>query len=148
MRVVTNPHVRRHRGLASIEVQVGFAMFGVALAGLFPVVYAQLRVTNRIESRTVAAVPPGCAFDPVSGIATTRLTNVDRWARRLGLGPTIVAWEWQAEAGHSADSAQAPTDPTDHERDIGLMKAVAVSRDAQSGQARSLVATVAPLSGP
>ena len=70
---------RRRSGSSYLEVQVAFAVLGISLAGLVPVVVSQLRMTDQIE-----------AFLP-SGEVHYLAPAEDPWARKLGVSATLSA---------------------------------------------------------
>jgi hypothetical protein len=78
-RVMSGDRSARRRGSTYLEVQVAFAVLGVALAGLAPVVVAQLRMTERVEDLLPSEVQ--LYFTPMT----------DPWARKLGIDTALMA---------------------------------------------------------
>lgn len=69
---------RPRRGYTLLEAQVAFAVLGVALAGICPLVVMQLRVVRKLEAR----FPAGTYY-----VAPAP----DAWARKLGVPAAVVA---------------------------------------------------------
>ncbi|MFO0956834.1 MAG: hypothetical protein U0800_05120 [Isosphaeraceae bacterium] len=144
------------RGFASVEVEVAFAVLGIGLAGLFPVVYSQLRIIEHIERQVVVATPVGCGYDPTRTPPTATVrpgppaTRVDRWARRLGRPPSVEAWEDGGSGAHVINPPDTPPDPAagDYAQDVGLLGMPAIVRDPGTGVAKSLSVPVQTRSNP
>lgn len=66
----------RRRGFTYLELQVAFAILGITMAGLCPIVVAQLRMAERMERRVYCILPR----------ETSRLELVDRSVLALGPG--------------------------------------------------------------
>lgn len=79
----------RRSGSTYLEVQVAFAVLGVALAGLAPVVVSQLRMTERVEDLLPSDVQ--LYFAPMT----------DPWARKLGIDADLLAVDPGPSAGES-----------------------------------------------
>jgi type II secretory pathway pseudopilin PulG len=95
---------RKRRGYTLLEVQVAFALLGIGLAGLCPLVVMQLRQVRKLELRLEGQV---VQTNPATGVCKTMLpgntyyivpwTNV--WAQKL------------AGSGQILTSATSPCDP-------------------------------------
>jgi type II secretory pathway pseudopilin PulG len=121
------PHVRR--GYSLLEVQVAFALLGIGLAGLCPLVVMQLRQVRQLELRLQGNV---VQTNPVTGASQTMLqgntyyivpwTNV--WTQKLtgsgqiltsatkltGLGKVVTLIKNSCDPGYPPLSATpAPT---------------------------------------
>jgi hypothetical protein len=78
--------IGRRRGFSMLELEVSFAAFGVILAGLCPVVVAELRHAKKLESR----------FQP--GVNYYVVPRPETWSQKLAgtasvttTGPSSVA---------------------------------------------------------
>jgi type II secretory pathway pseudopilin PulG len=95
---------RKRRGYALLEVQVAFALLGIGLAGICPLVVMQLRQVRQLELRLEGQV---VQTNPATGVRTIMLpgntyyivpwTNV--WAQKV------------AGSGQILTSATSPCDP-------------------------------------
>jgi hypothetical protein len=88
-RAMSGDRSARRRGSTYLEVQVAFAVLGVALAGLAPVVVSQLRMTERVEDLLPSDVE--LYFAPMN----------DPWARKLGIDAELLAIDPGPSAGAS-----------------------------------------------
>ena len=68
-----------------VELEVAFAAFGVILAGLCPMIVAQLRHVEKLESRFSAYVSPA-----KPGLTYYVIPRPDPWARKLSGTATIT----------------------------------------------------------
>jgi hypothetical protein len=92
---MNDPPTRRprrpdRRGFTYFELQIAFAVLGITIAGLGPIVVSQLRLATRIERRVYCLVPREAVRTDLSGattftLPTDGLSSPERsWARRLG----------------------------------------------------------------
>jgi hypothetical protein len=97
------PGPRARRGYALLEVQVAFAVFGIGLAGLCPMVVAQIRLLHQLELRLEAQV-----------VGTSLITGQ---SQTLMQGSTyyILPWSnpWAQKLTGSAPILTSPTNPND-----------------------------------
>jgi type II secretory pathway pseudopilin PulG len=111
-RFTCGPHVRR--GYSLLEVQVAFALLGIGLAGLCPLVVMQLRQVRQLELRLQGNV---VQTNPVTGASQTMLqgtpyyivpwTNI--WARKLtGSGQILTSATNSCDPGYLQVSTPAP----------------------------------------
>ena len=94
-RFTSGPHVRR--GYSLLEVQVAFAILGIGLAGLCPLVVMQLRQVRQLELRLQGNVVQN---NPVTGASQTMLQGnlyyivpwTNPWAQKLsGSGQILTS---------------------------------------------------------
>jgi hypothetical protein len=92
------------RGYSLLEVQVSFAILGIGLAGLCPLVVMQLRQVRMLERRLQGDV---IETNPGSGQSQTMLT-----ANRYYIVPWQNPWTRKlAGSGQVLQSATSPCDP-------------------------------------
>ncbi len=100
------PH-RRRAGISLLELQVALVLFGIALAGLGPLVVMHLKQLKRLENR-------------LSDTSTYYLTpSSDAWARKLGAAAAI-----SSAASEPADAA-SPASPTNNIEILSVDKSFA-----------------------
>lgn len=90
----------RHRGgFTYLEFQVAFAILGITMAGLCPIIAAQLRLAARIEQRVYCLVPSSAIrIDHPDRMTLTlpsdgAASSGGRWSRRLGYSRTGMRLE-------------------------------------------------------
>jgi type II secretory pathway pseudopilin PulG len=102
---------RKRRGYTLLEVQVAFALLGIGLAGLCPLVVMQLRQVRKLELRLQGEV---VQTNPATGVRTIMLpgntyyivpwTNV--WAQKLaGSGQILTSATSPCDLGSLPTSA-------------------------------------------
>jgi hypothetical protein len=117
------------RGLTYLEIQIAFAVLGVALSGLAPLAVAQLRLMERAEARVYCLFPSEFAADPpaAGAVAIRRVApdpaGASSWGRTLGAapsgwtlravevagrGPATVALRLQGDDGRRWTARRAP----------------------------------------
>lgn len=107
-------NVRARRAYTLLEVQFAFAILGVGLAGLCPLVVMQLRQVRQLELRLQAQV---VETNPATGVSHTMLpgttyyivpwTNV--WAQKMtGSGQILTSANNACDPGYLSVSTPAP----------------------------------------
>jgi type II secretory pathway pseudopilin PulG len=99
----TKPRRATRRGYSLLEVQVSFAILGIGLAGLCPLVVMQLRQVRLLELRLQGQV---IETNPVSGQTHTMLPGNTYY---------IVPWQnpWTQKLAGSAQILRSTTNPCD-----------------------------------
>src|SRR5262245_24446757 len=69
---------RYRAGFSFLELQVSFVIFGIALAGLFPLVVMQSRHLEKVEARLKPRTP------------YYLIPSTDEWARKLGAAARVM----------------------------------------------------------
>lgn len=118
------------RGSSYLEVQVAFAVLGVALAGLAPILVAQLRLIDRIEAR----------LEPDKDHYLVPATNP--WMRKLGAAATITT----SDPGDLPD----PTPTAGEARNVVAIEAIPAAGPGDTMAVTVLVTAIPaePESGP
>jgi type II secretory pathway pseudopilin PulG len=94
----------KRRGYALLEVQVAFALLGIGLAGICPLVVMQLRQVRQLELRLEGQV---VATNPATGVRTTMLPGNTYY-----IVPWINVWAQKvAGSGQILTTATSPCDP-------------------------------------
>jgi type II secretory pathway pseudopilin PulG len=111
-RFASGPHVRR--GYSLLEVQVAFAILGIGLAGLCPLVVMQLRQVRQLELRLQGNV---VETNPGTGTSQTMLQGTlyyivpwtNTWAQKLtGSGQILTSATNSCDPGYLQVSTTAP----------------------------------------
>jgi type II secretory pathway pseudopilin PulG len=111
-RFTCGPHVRR--GYSLLEVQVAFALLGIGLAGLCPLVVMQLRQVRQLELRLQGNV---VQTNPATGASQTMLQGTpyyivpwtNTWAQKLtGSGQILTSATNSCDPGYLQVSNSAP----------------------------------------
>jgi type II secretory pathway pseudopilin PulG len=94
---------RVSRGYTLLEVQVSFALLGIGLAGLCPLVVMQLRQVRQLELRLEGQV---VRTNPATGVSQTMLPGSTYY---------IVPWTniWAQKLAGSGQILTSPTSPCD-----------------------------------
>jgi type II secretory pathway pseudopilin PulG len=94
---------RGSRGYTLLEVQVSFALLGIGLAGLCPLVVMQLRQVRQLELRLEGQV---VHTNPATGVSQTMLAGTTYY---------IVPWNnsWAQKVTGSAQILTSATNPCD-----------------------------------
>jgi type II secretory pathway pseudopilin PulG len=112
VRFTSGEHLRR--GYSLLEVQVAFAILGIGLAGLCPLVVMQLRQVRQLELRLQGNV---VETNPVTGTSQTMLQGTsyyivpwtNTWAQKLtGSGQILTSATNACDPGYLQISTPAP----------------------------------------